>query len=49
MQQMPIHPLAQYAVRSKDDAVLRASSSGGVFAELTRVVLARKGVAVSVR
>lgn len=40
----PILPIAQYAARSKDDAVLRVSSSGGVFTELARVVFAKKGV-----
>lgn len=39
----PILPIAQYAARSRDDAVLRVSSSSGVFAELARVVLAKKG------
>ena len=43
----PILPIAQYAARSRDDAVLRFSSSGGVFTELARVVLAKKGVVVA--
>lgn len=43
----PILPIAQYAARSRDDAVLRVSSSGGVFTELARVVLGKKGVVVA--
>lgn len=43
----PILPIAQYAARSQDDAVLRVSSSGGVFTELARVVFAKKGVVVA--
>lgn len=44
---LPILPISQYAARSKDDAILRVSSSGGVFTELARVVLAKKGVVVA--
>lgn len=43
----PILPIAQYAARSRDDVVLRVSSSGGVFTELAHVVLAKKGVVVA--
>ena len=39
----PILPIAQYAARSWDDAVLRVSS----FTELARVALAKKGVVVA--
>lgn len=40
-------PIACYAARTKDDAVLRLSSSGGVFSELAKVVLRRGGVVVA--
>jgi len=43
----PILPIAQYAARSKDDDVLRVSSSGGVFTEIARVILSKKGVVVA--
>lgn len=42
-----ILPIAQYAARSRDDAVLRVSSSGGVFTEIARIVLSKKGVVVA--
>ena len=37
-------PLASFAARTKDEEVLKASSSGGIFTELARAVLARGGV-----
>lgn len=40
----PRLPLACFAARSRDGEVLRTSSSGGIFAELARSVLARGGV-----
>lgn len=39
-------PIACYAARTKDEAVLAASSSGGVFTELARAVLAAGGVVI---
>lgn len=40
----PRLPLACYAARSRDEGVLRSSSSGGIFMEAARAVLARGGV-----
>ncbi|MBR6023086.1 MAG: Coenzyme F420 hydrogenase/dehydrogenase, beta subunit C-terminal domain [Kiritimatiellae bacterium] len=40
----PRMPLACFAARTRDEAVLKASSSGGVFTELARYVLAKGGV-----
>ncbi len=37
-------PLACFAARTRDDAVLKASSSGGVFTELARQILSKGGV-----
>lgn len=40
----PRMPLACFAARTRDEAILKASSSGGVFTELARHVLAKGGV-----
>lgn len=40
----PRFPLACFAARTRDAAVLKASSSGGVFTELARHVLSKGGV-----
>ena len=43
-----IIPIAQYAARTKDDALRKVSTSGGVFTELARVALSSGGVVVGV-
>lgn len=40
----PRMPLACFAARTRDEMVLKNSSSGGVFSELARLVLAKGGV-----
>ncbi len=44
-----VKPIAVYALRDRNEAALRASSSGGAFGLLARAVIARGGIVTGVR